>query len=203
MNNIKDHFLIGMFDQNLSKILVFFALTGIAMSIYPVYEGLYDDTSKKIALIKQWNDLGIEELPAEAIDAVREQLEGELKSNAGRVEATITLLSNKTSGYSVWKCVGKFFAGMSLLLITYGILFVFHYMETEKKYRKGVWRDNMYIIIIMLIMGILNMCIPFMSTVVNYIFIPSCLTLLVALIMLIRNYAKKQIEESIKLGLDI
>lgn len=196
MKDIKDHFLIGMFDQKLSQLLVFFALTGIALSIYPVYEGLYTDTSKKMELIQQWNGLEVGKLPEEAIEAVREQLASELKSSTGKVEATIALLSNKTSENTFSTYVWKFLTGMALLLITYGVMFIFYWAETGKKYRKHILRANRYIIFILIIMGVLNMFVPFMSIVVNYIFIPSCLALLVALIMLARSHAQKQAKES-------
>ncbi len=177
---------------------MFFALTGIALSIYPVYEGLYSDIGQKMELIRQWNDLGLKELPEEAVDAVREQLVSELESDAGRVEATIALLAGKTSENTVPKLIGKFFAGMALLLITYGVMFIFYWAETGKKYRKNIWRENKHILFILILMGVLNALVPFMSIVVNYIFIPSCLALLVALIMLARDHAQKQAKESDK-----
>lgn len=186
-----------LIDKKALMLLVILAMTGIIMSIYPAYEGLYNDTGKKLGLIKQWKELGYKDLPVEIMDAVYEQLSKELESNNGRVEATITLLLNKKAPGQFWrKYVYKFLTGGMFYLFVYGSIFIFCLIELEvKEDRKNLWIQNKFVGLIWLFMSVVNAFIPFISPSINYIFMPSCLTLLVAVMSILRNEVKEHIRQ--------
>jgi hypothetical protein len=191
-----------LFEKGIPKLLVTLAAAGIGLTVYPVYEGLYGDTERKIKLIKEWRSIdSVTLIPEKAKDVVFEQLCTELENSGSRVEATLSILSKKRANDSAWTYIWKFFAGLSLFFLTYGMTLFFYFVQKrDKKTSLGakIISDNVHIIVITLCLGAINAVIPFVSPIINYVFLPSCLSLLSAIIMMIWSDVAKLIETKTK-----
>ncbi len=180
---MRNHF-IELFELKRTRFLVILAVAGIVLTIYPVYNGLENETEKDIQLIQQWNGVdGARELPQDVLNAVYDRLSNELRNNSGKVETVAAFFSKPIDRHSGWQLIWKIFAGPALFFFTYGISLIFKLRETDEDCKKKVWRQNKHIYITILFMALINLLIPFVSPIINYIFVPSCLSLVTALSM--------------------
>lgn len=180
--------LLALFKSNAAKLLVLLALTGIALTAYPVYEGLYKDTEKKIDLIKKWKDIGGKPLAPETLDIVYNQLSLELANNNGRLETAMSIFGQQAPQQSPLTFIVKFLTGGLLYFFVYGVMMIFYlYKHYDPERIINLLKRYSYIFFIWLGMSIINLLIPFISISVNYIFIPSCLSLIAAVISFLWN----------------
>lgn len=180
--------LLALFKSNAAKLLVLLALTGIALTAYPVYEGLYKDTEKKIDLIKKWKDVGGKPLASETLDIVYNQLSLELANNNGRLETAMSIFGQQAPQQSPLTFIVKFLTGGALYFFVYGVMMIFYlYKHYAPEKIMNLLKRYSYIFFIWLGMSIINMLIPFISISVNYIFIPSCLSLIAAVVSFLWN----------------
>ncbi len=199
---VNDKFIEVFNGTKALQLLVIISIMGIVVSVYPVYESVHNNTSRKIALAREWQGLeNARKLPPETMDALYDQLVEELNSNHGRVEATFASLSKSESEKSFCHIIWKFLFG--------GLLYAFFYFAimyflcrslsgNNNNARERLFKRHWPVLVIWFIMGVVNALIPFYSPLVNYVFFPSCFTLLYAVGSLLRNVAIKHVQDSTK-----
>lgn len=185
---------ISLFSSKQAKLLVLLAITGIMLSVYPVYEGLYGDTEKKIGLIKKWQELGenYQALKPETVNAVYNQLSQEIGSKKGRLETTISILSTQSPEQSACTYILKFLTGGMLYFFVYGMMLIFILINNRTGSRKQLFKRSFFVIPIWVGLCLANTFIPFFSVSVNYIFLPSCLTLVAAVMSILWSEANPE-----------
>lgn len=192
--------LLKLFDNRLSsKLLVVLALFGLALSFYSVNQRLDDDVEKKIRLIKEWKEIGADKaLSSEAIEIVYNQLLDQLEQPAGGVESFFLSAKNNSNGFLETLAL-KFVTGALLFLFVYGanvMWLLFSYRGKGKI--KHLLLARIYYVYIFLALGTINALIPFVSVEVNYLFFPSILTLVVAIVVLLKDEQDKRRKEVMK-----
>lgn len=180
---------IDLFTTIPARLLILLSLAGCLLSIYPIYDSLNMNAGHKVELIKLWNELGYEKISQFEIDAVRLEVKSELQNTNGTLDRMLSMLWEKST-YMPWiTFIFKFLFGGVLYIFVYGLNVWFkieqlklqgksHLSLPIKKRRRDVLR-------IWLALSVINMIFPVFSPSFNYIFLPSCLTLLVAIIFLI------------------
>ncbi len=176
----------SLFTSKAAKLLVMLAFAGLAVSLYPAYNGLYNDAGDKIDLINKWNGMGhYEKVDSTTVGVVYRQLVDELTGDSGKIESTIAVLAKQKGESNNWTLLFKFLAGGALYFMTYVLMTIFFLAAGYRKTRsRGVLYQDMwqysFVLVIWLAMSLVNMAIPFVSVSVNYCLVPSFLTLVVA-----------------------
>jgi hypothetical protein len=190
---LQDTFLKLFDNRKILQLLAILSIAGIIVSAYPFYESVHNNTKRKIELIKEWQGIkNAKELPTTTTNAIYEQLVKDLESDERKVEAAIASQTKKISKQSCENYVWKFVAGGWLYGIVYFpvLLFCWFFMPY-----KAVFKNNWPVFVIWLSMNALNTFIPFLSFLINCIFIPSCFALLLVIGSLLRNEVKEQINK--------
>lgn len=192
--------LLKLFDNRLSsKLLVVLALFGLALSFYSVNQRLDDDVEKKIRLIKEWKEIGSDKaLSPEAIEAVYDQLLDQLEQPAGGVESFFLSAKNNSNGFLETLAL-KFVTGALLFLFVYGVNVMWLLFSYRGKGKiKHLLLARIYYVYIFLALGTINALIPFVSVEVNYLFFPSILTLVFAIVVLLKDELDRKWKEAMK-----
>ncbi|MDR0954898.1 MAG: hypothetical protein LBM20_05920 [Rikenellaceae bacterium] len=187
--------ITDLFSTKSAKLLVILALTGIALSAYPIYNDLHSNVAQKIELIKEWNSLDFKILQPELMDTMYNQVYTELTGGNRTAEQLVSTFKKQVLPYSLKTCLLKALMGMALYLFIYGtrLLCLVNRRRTNKYIQ--IIRPVKLFIFSCAFLGVLNAAIPFVSILFNYVFIPSCLTLVFALISMVCAEVNERINE--------
>lgn len=196
--NIDD--FIKLFSSKSAKILILLAFLGVVITLKPMQNSLYlnYNIEKKIELVKKWKEVSNQELSGDKMA----RLKTEVEKAIGNENELVSKLSYSPPETFIF----KFIAGGFLFLLVYGLNLMLVKIACKQNYDLvgvKIFLRNRHILYMWLCLSIVNMLIPYISFEINYVFIPSCLTILSAGIMLVWYDAKQLVASSCRKKRDI
>jgi len=178
--------LIENFKSSSAKFLVLFSALGIAISTQAVYHSINNNIEEKLELLNKWEEKHYKDVPTQYMEMLYEQVLHKLQESDKDGGHVISLLSQRATYFPLKTLVFKFLTGGILYLFIYGLQML-SIIIRSKKYSKpkvstiDLLKRNVHLLYVWLILSLTNMAIPMLTTPINYVFIPSCLTLLYAI----------------------
>lgn len=186
--------IIENFKSSSARFLVLFSVVGIVVSSQSFYNSMNSNIDEKLNLLDKWEKIKYRNIPNSCKDLLYKEVVEELQNSDKDGDYTISLLLKKATYFPLITMLYKFLAGISLYLFVYGIQ-IFTLTTQAKKHTKlkvspyDILKRNKHIVLAFFVLGTINMIIPIFSYTINYIFIPSLLTLLYAVSQIIQKEA--------------
>lgn len=187
--------IIENFKSSSARFLVLFSVVGIVVSSQSFYNSINSNIDEKLNLLDKWEKIKYRNIPNSCKDILYKEVVKELQNSDKNGDYAISLLLKKATYFPLITLLYKFLAGTFLYLFVYGIQ-ILTLTTQAKKHNKlkvstyDILKRNKHIIFAFFALGTINMIIPIFSYAINYIFIPSFLTLLYAVSQIIQKEAE-------------
>lgn len=181
-------FILDLFETKTFKFMAAFAVLGLVLSFYLLFCSIKNDRlEKRVMILKTLAEIDGKQLVNPELQDIYEKTVSDFKNDSSYVKPTLVTLSsafNLSGNENLQNYFYKFLTGgilflmLSVLQILAGIMYVLKggldlyikdLLETVDFYHICIW----------LLPSVINMLIPsFENPFINYLFFPSCLTLI-------------------------
>lgn len=180
-------FILDLFETKTFKFMAAFAVLGLVLSFSLLFGSIKNDRlEKRVMILKTLAEIDGKQIANPELQDIYEKTVSDFKNDSSYVKPTLATLSNAfklTGKENLQNYFYKFLTGgilflmLSIIQVLAGIMYVLKDPDLNKK--DLLETVNFYHICIWLLPSVINMLIPsFDNPFINYLFFPSCLTLI-------------------------